>query len=322
MNQALAFTCRVCLSLISNEPFEVREHYFGGTGRHRYVECSTCGTIQMVTFPPDLEALYPPLYRVPFRVPGPVRRVLLRQRSNYVRGSRWNLIGRALAWRYGIPEWADWVAATRTSLDSRILDIGSSDGELLVAMSAAGYRDLTGIDPYIAHDWFFPGGVRVFKRRLENHAGEYDLIMLNHSLEHMPDPIRALSEAHRLLAPDGWLLVRLPVAGGYGWRTYRENWFGLEPPRHLVIPSAKGMELIAEQAGFSIIKTVYDGHGGFYAMGEAAMAQRDMSGPRRPSRQRAAEIYDESELRRFRALAAERNAAGDGDTAAFYLRPR
>ena len=40
----------------------------------------------------------------------------------------------------------------------------------------------------------------------------------------------------------------------------------------------------------------------------------------RPSQQRAAEIYDEAELRRFRVLAAERNAAGDGDTAAFYLR--
>jgi len=314
--------CRVCRSVIANEPFEVREHYFGGNGRHRYVECETCGTIQMVTFPPDIAAIYPPLYRPPFRVPGPIRRVLLRQRANYVRGSRWNLLGRMLVSRYGSPDWADWMAVTRTPLDARILDVGSSDGERVVALSAAGYRDVTGIDPYIAHDRVFPHGARVVKRRLEDHVGEYDLVMLHHSLEHMPDPIQGLTEVRRLLAPDGWALVRLPVAGGYGWRTYRENWFGLEPPRHLVIPSAKGMELIAEAAGFAIVSTVYDGHGGYYAMGEAALAGRDMSGPRRPSLQRAAEMYGAAEIQRFRALAAERNAVGDGDTAAFYLRPR
>jgi SAM-dependent methyltransferase len=320
MSEHVDVACRVCKSVIANEPFEVREHYFGGTGSHRYVECDACGTIQMVVFPSDIEAIYPPLYRPKFRVPGPVRRLLLRQRANFVRGARWNLLGKALTSRYGTPEWAEWMSHTGASLDSRILDVGSSDGELVVALSAAGYRDVTGIDPYIAHDRSFAGGARVLKRRLEDHEGVYDLIMLHHSLEHMPDPIDGLSQTGRLLANDGWVLVRVPVAGTYGWRTYREHWFGLEPPRHLVIPSEKGMELIATAAGFAIVRTVYDGHGGYYAMGEAALAGRDMSGPRRPSQQRAAEIYDEAELRRFRMLAAERNAAGDGDTAAFYLR--
>jgi SAM-dependent methyltransferase len=229
-------------------------------------------------------------------------------------------VGRFLIARYGTPDWVTWMTTTGTGLNDRILDVGSSDGELLVAMSAAGYKHLTGIDPYIALDRSYPGNVRVLKRRLDEHTGEYDLIMLNHSLEHMPDPIHGLSEVRRLLAPDGWTMVRLPVAGGYGWRTYREYWFGLEPPRHLGLPSVRGMQHIAAAAGFRIVRTIYDGHGGYYAMGEAARAGRAMDGPRRPSQQRAREIYDEADLRRFRALAAEHNAAGDGDTAAFFLR--
>ncbi len=314
-------TCRACLSKISREPFEVSERYFGGKGEHLYVECETCGTIQIVTVPDDIEALYPPLYRPEFPIPSPLKRVLLRQRAEAVRGSRWNILGRVLEWRYGRPDWADWMAVTGTTLDSRILDVGSSDGELVVALAAAGYRHVTGIDPYIAHDRTYFGGVQVLKRRFEDHAGEYDLIMLNHSLEHMPDPAHALSEVHRLLARQGWILVRLPVAGTYGWRTYGRHWFGLEPPRHLVIPSVKGMERITARAGLRIVRTVFDGHGGFYAMGEAARKGHPCDGPRRPSQQRAAEIYDAVELARFRALAAERNAAGDGDTAAFYLKP-
>ena len=125
---------------------------------------------------------------------------------------------------------------------------------------------------------------REFASELYSTSGEYDLIMLNHSLEHMTEPTEALVQVGRLLAPAGWVMVRLPVAGGYGWKTYREHWFGLEAPRHLVLPSADGMQRIAARAGFAIVKTVYDGHGGYYAMGESAKRALPMDGPRRPAR--------------------------------------
>jgi SAM-dependent methyltransferase len=212
------------------------------------------------------------------------------------------------------------MAITGTSLNSRILDVGSSDGERLVTFAAAGYTDLTGIDPFIAEERAYLGRVRILKRRLEDLSGEFEFIMLNHSLEHMPDPTHSLLEVRRLLAPRGWVMVRVPVAGGYGWRTYREHWFGLEPPRHIVIPSADGMERIATRSGMEIVRIIYDAHGGYYALGEAARAGRSCDGPRRPSLQLAAEMYDAAELARFRSLAAERNALGDGDTAAFFMR--
>ena len=313
-------TCRACITVIANEPFEVSERFFGGHGTDDYVECETCGTVQMFTFPSDIPALYPPEDPLRVKLPGRVRRFMLRQRASAARGSSRNPIGRVLVRLYGVPYWADWMAETNSTTTSAILDVGSSDGALLLAMSASGYRDLTGIDPFIAGDRIPGPGMRLLRRRLGDHSGEYDLIMFNHSLEHMPDPTSELAGVHRLLAADGWVMVRLPVAGGYGWRTYGKHWFGLEPPRHLVLPSADGMERIAGRAGFRIVKTVYDGHSGFFAMGEAALNELPFDGPRRPSRQRAAKMYDKTDMERFRALAAAHNAAGDGDTAAFYLR--
>ena len=145
--------------------------------------------------------------------------------------------------------------------DSRILDVGSGEGTLLTALSAAGYRNLTGIDPFVDALKNNQDGIRVFRRTMGDEDGTYDIVMLHHSLEHMPDPAAAIRHVQRLLDPDGWTLIRMPVAGSYGWRTYREHWLGLEPPRHLAIPSIEGMRRLADQAGFDIESIAFDSSG-------------------------------------------------------------
>lgn len=41
-------------------------------------------------------------------------------------------------------------------------------------------------------------------------TGEFDFVVANHVLEHVTDPIGALTEWHRILKPDGLLLISLP----------------------------------------------------------------------------------------------------------------
>ena len=72
--------------------------------------------------------------------------------------------------------------------DSRILDVGYGDGALLNALSASGYRDLTGIDPFVEPIEPPAPGVRVLSTHPRRGAGTYDIVMLHHSLEHLPDP--------------------------------------------------------------------------------------------------------------------------------------
>ena len=195
-----------------------------------YVECETCGTIQIVDIPADLEPYYPENYRHPLQKPGQLGRMLRAQRGAYVRGARWNLLGNVML-HASRPEWVEWMTHTNATADSRILDVGTGDGALLTALSAAGYRNLTGIDPFVdpADD---PGsGVRTFRRTMDDEQGTYDIVMLHHSLEHMPDPAAAMQHVRRLLRPGGWALVRMPVAGTTaGAATASTGWPGASAP--------------------------------------------------------------------------------------------
>jgi SAM-dependent methyltransferase len=294
--------------LETREPFE-------------YVECSACGTIQIVDIPKDLERYYPETYRHASQKPGRLGRLLRAQRGDYVRGSHWNLLG-GLLLRLGRPDWVDWMVITEATADSRILDVGSGDGALLTALSAAGYRNLTGIDPFVEPRNDHQDGVRTFRRTMDDEHGTYDVVMLHHSLEHMPDPAAAMQHVRRLLQPDGWALVRMPVAGSYGWRTYREHWLGLEPPRHLVIPSIEGMRQLADQAGFDIESIAFDSSGCCYAVSELWTSDKVLPYPRRPWQKYANQMCGSERVAQFQRTARERNSAGDGDHAAYYLRPR
>jgi hypothetical protein len=82
--------------------------------------------------------------------------------------------------------------------------------------------------------------------------------MLHHSFEDMPDPLAVLKDIKRLCAPRGVVLIRLPVAGCLAWKEYGVDCYQIDAPRHLVIPSRKGMEILAERAGLHLFRVDFD----------------------------------------------------------------
>jgi SAM-dependent methyltransferase len=312
-------TCRTCAEPFEAVPFAAREMLLETHESFDYVECTVCGSIQIVHVPTDLERFYPSTYRHALPPPGWLGRTLRRQRGAYVRGAKWNLLG-GLLLRLSRPEWVDWMVHTHARARSRILDVGSGEGTLLAALSAAGYADLTGIDPFMDPEGFREAGFRFHRRTIDQEPGTYDIVMLHHSLEHMADPAAALEHVGRVLDPHGWAIVRMPVAGSYGWRTYRQHWLGLEPPRHLTIPSVVGMRRLAERAGFSVEALSFDSSGCCYAVSELWAAGRSLPYPRRPWQKKATEMLGEERVAQLQRLSRERNAANDGDHAVYYLR--
>jgi SAM-dependent methyltransferase len=285
----------------------------------QYVECGACGSIQITEVPADLARYYPDTYRHGVSRCSGVGRLLRAQRGAYVRGAKWNVVGAALL-RTSRPAWVDWMSRTGARTDSRIIDVGYGDGALLGTLAAAGYRDLTGIDPFASPTNV--ENVRTFTRSIEDEPGTYDVVMLHHSLEHVPDPADTLRHVRRVLAPGGRALVRMPVAGSYGWRTYRENWLGLEPPRHIVIPSIDGMRRLAERTGFDVDSIEFDSSGCCYAVSEIWASGRTVSYPRRPWQKRTLELCGPERVAQLEELARKQNAAGDGDHAAYYLKAK
>jgi len=81
-------------------------------------------------------------------------------------------------------------------------------------------------------------------------TGPFDVVIFNHSLEHIPHPGDALRRAHSLLRPGGEIAVAVPDFGCWQRRLFRDRWFHLDIPRHLQHFTAGTLADLAGQAGF------------------------------------------------------------------------
>jgi SAM-dependent methyltransferase len=89
---------------------------------------------------------------------------------------------------------------------------------------------------------------------LDGHLGRYDIVSMNHILEHVVFPHTMLERAHDLLHPGGHVIGQLPTVSSWENRLFGHNWGGYHYPRHLQIPSKVGLRGLLEDVGFSSVK--------------------------------------------------------------------
>jgi SAM-dependent methyltransferase len=88
---------------------------------------------------------------------------------------------------------------------------------------------------------------------LTDHAGRYDIVSMNHILEHVIAPHTMLERAFDLLRPGGHVIGQLPTVSSWENRLFGHNWGGYHYPRHLQIPSKAGLVGLLEDVGFSSV---------------------------------------------------------------------
>jgi SAM-dependent methyltransferase len=81
-------------------------------------------------------------------------------------------------------------------------------------------------------------------------ADSFDAVTLSHVIEHLHDPVESLAACLRLLKPGGQIWVATPNVEGLGHRRFGRDWFGLDPPRHLVIFTRRALDRALRSAGF------------------------------------------------------------------------
>jgi SAM-dependent methyltransferase len=132
----------------------------------------------------------------------------------------------------------------------KVLEVGCGAGELLEHFASLGWKTY-GLDPSAAAVAAAARrGAEVHEGTLEDQPwpeGEFDLIVFQHSLEHIPDPVEALRRARDLLAPGGRLIVDVPNWASWQRRLYRGRWVMLDMPRHLQHFSPRALGRIAER---------------------------------------------------------------------------
>ncbi|MGA8755869.1 MAG: class I SAM-dependent methyltransferase [Stellaceae bacterium] len=304
-----------------------REMQFGSMEAFWYLECVKCGTLQIETAPSDLARQYPPDYLVSncsneqvsensFK--GLLRHFVRQQRTGYLLNG-WSPIGWA-ANKIRPDDLTPQLLALRpigAQKKARILDVGCGPGYLLRRLCQNGYDQLTGQDPF--QKWTVPG-IRVYDGGLEDLPGQFDLVMLHHSLEHTPDPLQILINLKRLLAPNGTLLVRIPLAASEAWTQYGVNWYQIDAPRHLVIPSVQGMNTLAQRAMLEIYRVKFDSNETQFLCSEQyrrGIPLRDMRSYYRNPYQT---LFTRSEIADAKTRSRKVNRRGRGDQACFYLR--
>jgi SAM-dependent methyltransferase len=86
---------------------------------------------------------------------------------------------------------------------------------------------------------------------LTGYLGRFDVVSMNHVLEHVVAPRTMLERARSLLRPGGHLIGQLPTVSSWECRLFGRTWGGYHYPRHLQIPSRQGLARLLKEVGFS-----------------------------------------------------------------------
>jgi SAM-dependent methyltransferase len=318
--QSHSQVCKICGADAGNRIYIVREMMLGLRDEFEYLECQACGCLQLISPPDDLGRYYPSAYTA-F---GRHKQEQISQRLRYqVRKLRNKAYFRQPNWfeRYLIESYDNLALQAFSRIDvphdARILDVGCGSGVLLADLKELGYKHLLGLDRFVPQALADKHGVRIVKGELQDLKGtNWDIIMFNHSFEHMAEQRDILQATAGMLAPNGRCLLRIPVLG-WAWGHYGVNWVQIDAPRHFFLHTTKSFRLLADSAGLDVVDVGYDSNefqfwGSELYSRNVSVSSIDVGRPQK--------IFSRAELQKFRASARELNAQGRGDAAIFTLR--
>lgn len=145
----------------------------------------------------------------------------------------------------------NWIQNEKSRL-GKILDIGAGTGDFLLAAKKRGW-EIFGAEPNSgARKLASKKGLELEERTSTFPDHNFDVITMWHVLEHVPNLNEQLEELHRLLKPDGLLVIAVPNFKSYDAQKYKENWAAYDVPRHLYHFSPSAVNKIFSQAGFSV----------------------------------------------------------------------
>jgi SAM-dependent methyltransferase len=144
-----------------------------------------------------------------------------------------------------------------------VLDVGCGGGLFLELLKERARTGAPG--RFIGLDFSLDAGVAAWKHAgipticgsltsAPLKPGSCAAVTMFHVLEHLYDPAGYLQAAHRLLAPDGRLIVQVPNAACWQFLLFGERWNGIDVPRHLINFRASDLDQLLDTCGFEVLR--------------------------------------------------------------------
>lgn len=312
-------SCQICNNNSNNKILKVREMYFGSREVFDYLNCSKCGCLQLLNPPNDFSIYYPKNYFTFNQKHESKLKSLLNRFRDQAAFGKSSFLGNLLVKKFGEPVYITRMKNSCVGLNDSILDVGCGQGILLHKMKESGFENVIGIDPFIDETIGYKNGLKILKMNYSDMDGLYDLIMFNHSFEHMEYPLKVMKKSNELLKLNKTLLIRIPVADSYAFKHYKENWCSLDAPRHLYLHTKKSIKILAEQSGFEVKKISYDSRSWQLWGSEQYSKNISLLDERSYYTNPKKSIFTKNQIDEFETKTIELNKNGEGDQAEFYL---
>ncbi|MEI6150895.1 MAG: class I SAM-dependent methyltransferase [Chitinophagia bacterium] len=151
----------------------------------------------------------------------------------------------------------NWVQSLFTGHKGQLLEVGAGTGAFAHSMSKKGWK-VTALEPDESSR----------NKALENYniqllpieklndldSASYEVITLWHVLEHVHDLNEYMKLFHRLLKPNGRLVIAVPNYTSYDAGFYKKHWAAYDVPRHLYHFSPMSMHYLTKKHKMFIVQ--------------------------------------------------------------------
>lgn len=141
----------------------------------------------------------------------------------------------------------------------QLLDIGCASGYFLARAREEGY----GVHGIEVSEWAVQEGrsrlgLEIDKGNTDDvdfPDGSFDIITMWHVIEHVEQPIEALSEVRRWLKQDGLLVIECPNMDSFDARRCGKDWRGWSIPYHLWHYTPASLAMMLQRSGYEVLHT-------------------------------------------------------------------
>lgn len=137
----------------------------------------------------------------------------------------------------------------------KVLDIGTSTGAMLDNFGEDGW-ETWGVEPSGNFGIAKTKGHKILHEDFEAAKlpnDYFDVVIANHVLEHVDDPIVFLKKAKRLLKKGGIILIDVPNYGGLRSKIYGKKWKYLTPAEHKWHFTRASLSGLFEEVGLVVV---------------------------------------------------------------------